>query len=1356
VSGSFTVITTAYPTASLSETGSLPNGVTFTDNGNGTASLAGTPALGSAGSYPFVITASNGVSPNAMQNFTLTVSLPPTYVVTTNGDDATGTPSDCPIPSSGNTCTLRDALAAVAAAGAGNITFDPTAFATAQTITLTNGTLNVPTMTTITGATSGSGATLSNLVTVAGGGPGSDFPVFNVTSSAIGAKIANLIITNGYSSTTYAGGILNGYQSGLTVINSTISGNSSTSSAAGIFNDYGATLTVIDSSISSNAGAAIVSESGGTVAITSSTISGNSGTGIANAGSAVTINASTISRNKGGYGGGGINTSAGTVTLANSIVVGNFATSSPDIYGSYTDIGGNFVGGVNGVTASSVNLAALGNFGGSTPTMILLPGSSAICTGLASNVPVGVTTDQRGFALDPTCASGSVDAGAVQTNQYVVNTLVDSNDGSCTSTTCSLRDAIGAANSAGGDITFLSSLTSTGTPGTINLSSGASPAGTGSTLGVSGQANIIGPGANQLTVAGDDDTNVGSVLTVNSGAQVSLYGLTIAAGYTNNSPGGGGINNQGTLTVMAGAISGNLTGNGLSGAGIFNGGTLTLSGSTVSGNQVLYGSGSGGGIFSSGTLTLNESTVANNSVAFQSTGGGGGIFAGGGTLTLTGSTVSGNTAAVLCPTGDPTCMGGTGGGINNGGGTLTLENSIVAGNTTQGTANSGDCQNCGTQDSSNVIGGTPDLSPLQSNSVGATVATMIPLPGSPAICGGLASNIPSGTTTDERGFPNTNSTYSGYSPSTPCVDAGAVQTNYAIGFSTQPSNAVAGAALNPAPVVTLTESGIVFTAGPGTIGISDADADLKGSSTVSVATTGGEASFTNLEFINVETGDTLTATVALNPAISATSPAISSVSNPFNLTQPGPPFGHLDSAVDNLTGHATVGLSDSVVVTGWVADQVDGAPLSNVKVYIDSNLVGAPTLGIARPGVAAAEGAAYLDSGYQLSYSVATLSPGSHAVTVIAIDSGARSTTFGPLNFTVAATPPFGHLDSAVDSVTGNTTVGQSDLVVVKGWTADQIDGAPLSNVKVYIDGNLVGTPTLGIARPGVAAADGAAYLDSGYQLSYSAATLALGSHAVTVIAIDSGGRSTTFGPLNFTVAATIGAPPFGHLDSAVDSLSGKSLVGPSDSVVITGWVADQTDGAPLSNVKVYIDGNLVGTPTLGIARPGVAAAEGAAYLDSGYQLSYSVATLSPGSHAVTVIAIDSGARSTTFGPLSFTVAPTPPFGNLDSAVDSVTGDTTVGHSDSVAVRGWVADQVDGAPLSNVKVYIDGNLVGTPTLGIARPSVAAAYGAADLDSGYQLTYSAATLALGSHAVTVIAIDSGGRSTTFGPLNFTVQ
>ena len=75
--GSFTVISTGNPTAALSETGGLPSGVTFTDNGTGTATLSGTPDTGTGGSYPITITASNGVSPNDIQSFTLTVDQPP-------------------------------------------------------------------------------------------------------------------------------------------------------------------------------------------------------------------------------------------------------------------------------------------------------------------------------------------------------------------------------------------------------------------------------------------------------------------------------------------------------------------------------------------------------------------------------------------------------------------------------------------------------------------------------------------------------------------------------------------------------------------------------------------------------------------------------------------------------------------------------------------------------------------------------------------------------------------------------------------------------------------------------------------------------------------------------------------------------------------------------------------------------------------------------------------------------------------------------------------------------------------------------------------------------------------------------
>jgi hypothetical protein len=79
--GSFTVVASGAPTPSLSEAGALPSGVTFTDNGDGTATLSGTPRAGSGGVYQFTITAANGASPDAIQSFTLTVQDPPTVSI---------------------------------------------------------------------------------------------------------------------------------------------------------------------------------------------------------------------------------------------------------------------------------------------------------------------------------------------------------------------------------------------------------------------------------------------------------------------------------------------------------------------------------------------------------------------------------------------------------------------------------------------------------------------------------------------------------------------------------------------------------------------------------------------------------------------------------------------------------------------------------------------------------------------------------------------------------------------------------------------------------------------------------------------------------------------------------------------------------------------------------------------------------------------------------------------------------------------------------------------------------------------------------------------------------------------------
>jgi hypothetical protein len=56
--------------------GQLPADVTFTDDGDGTAALAGTPGHGAAGQYPLTFTA-RSTAGDATQAFTLTVTRAP-------------------------------------------------------------------------------------------------------------------------------------------------------------------------------------------------------------------------------------------------------------------------------------------------------------------------------------------------------------------------------------------------------------------------------------------------------------------------------------------------------------------------------------------------------------------------------------------------------------------------------------------------------------------------------------------------------------------------------------------------------------------------------------------------------------------------------------------------------------------------------------------------------------------------------------------------------------------------------------------------------------------------------------------------------------------------------------------------------------------------------------------------------------------------------------------------------------------------------------------------------------------------------------------------------------------------------
>ena len=165
-----------------------------------------------------------------------------------------------------------------------------------------------------------------------------------------------------------------------------------------------------------------------------------------------------------------------------------------------------------------------------------------------------------------------------------------------------LRQALANAATLGGSqaITFDPSVT-----GTITLGSG---------LTISSNVTITGPGVSSLTVSGGGPSSNFSVFTVNSGATVTISGLTITNGNADN---GGGVNNQGTLTVSNCTFTADSAAS--FGGGLYSTGnaTVTVEDSTFRDNHLSAYASFGAGIcIDSGSLMVRGTTFDNNSAYY--------------------------------------------------------------------------------------------------------------------------------------------------------------------------------------------------------------------------------------------------------------------------------------------------------------------------------------------------------------------------------------------------------------------------------------------------------------------------------------------------------------------------------------------------------------------------------------------------------------------------------------------------------------------------------------------------------------------------------------------------------------------
>ena len=516
------------------------------------------------------------------------------------------------------------------------------------------------------------------------------------------------------------GGIYNG--SNLTLSGATLSGNTSTFDGGGIYNGSGLQMTsvTLSSNTATHGGGALYN--GGTTNLFDSTLAGNStpgnGGAIFNPGSFSATRCTLSGNSATGFGGGAYNT--GFTDFSNSTLSGNSANRGGGVYNvnyfqfqsatvasNSASIGGAVFNAANtswysantilaqlgatggtvrnssGVTLNSggynlsddaataspnngttdrrsldPKLGPLADNGGPTQTHALLAGSPAINQGDSS-----FETDQRGIGRPQ---GGADDIGAFEKSgsqigpSFIVTNASDSGDSFCdvagVGDGCSLREAVFAANS---NADFSAITFAPGVAGTITL--GGSQIEINSDLSISGPNSASAP---SITVSGN---NQSTVFFVSSSFTAALTGLKISDGNDVIFQNGGGIHNDGTLSVTNCTFSGNTSAN--YGGAIYSG----------------FNNGNGDDM-----LTVTNCRFTDNSANSV-----GGAIAGFNGINVSACSFSGNSAS-------------SGGAIDSRGNSLTLANCAFSDNTASagnalnsyGPGNVSDCTFSGNNDSS--------------------------------------------------------------------------------------------------------------------------------------------------------------------------------------------------------------------------------------------------------------------------------------------------------------------------------------------------------------------------------------------------------------------------------------------------------------------------------------------------------------------------------------------------------------------------------------------------------------------------------------------------------------------------------
>jgi alpha-tubulin suppressor-like RCC1 family protein len=325
-------------------------------------------------------------------------------------------------------------------------------------------------------------------------------------------------------------------------------------------------------------------------------------------------------------------------------------------------------------------------------------------------------------------------------------------------------------------------------------------------------------------------------------------------------------------------------------------------------------------------------------------------------------------------------------------------------------------------------------------------------------------------------------------------------------------------------------------------------------------------------------------------------------------------------------------------------------------------------------------GAEDTTSPYSISWNTTTVANGSHTITAVARDAAGNSTTSSARSVTV----------SNSTSDTTNPTVSLTAPAA----------GATVSGT-VTVSANAsdnIGVVGVQFKRDGVNI--GAEDTTSPYAISWNTTTTANGSHAITAVARDAAGNSTTSSARSVTVS-----------NSTSDTTNPTvSLTAPAAGATVSTTVtvsANASDNVGVVGVQFKRDGVNIGAEDT----------------TSPYSISWNTTTVANGSHTITAVARDAAGNSTTSSARSVTVS------NIDTTIPTVS----------------ITSPASGATVSNSVTVSAAASDNVGVVGVQFKRDGLNIGGEDTISPYSISWDTTSVANGSHTITAVARDAAGTS-----------